>query len=1435
MGCWCSTANPPQQSNSAESPFTSSAGIAPARTSNVLGTAKSSFQLADQNLLLTLRSNRDLFDPSSIVDSGCSIPKEPSIPSGGTAPGQETSRQDQRPSTGFWQLPIIHSTNAGCTLQPRNGDFEDHAGQDLLADDPDGELVCGAASPAIDVPAAGADPGTLITGGDTARDSDVLDELGNDSDSNLLKSSQNLLQSVVPLLLSPSTAPATAAAQHTCIGGPQAIAGSGGGDDASNAAPQCFTPAAASLPRPGTAATATAAVPPFPHPGGTSESMQFTAFTTTTGGGGGGGGPAATAMGRRPAFIRGLTRDSFLMNNTTTGGNTACSGYMLRTGTGRGGEMVLQADANWLPFQMGNPLQVQIGELLGRGGCGSVYRGQWRGRPVAVKVVQQIVAPPAGAAAATAAAAAATSGGEACSAAAVPPPVITPLVDYFDSSDGRSQRDNVRNICTDDGDGTFAARAPYLPDAHASVKRLRHPNVLRTFAYAVLSAAPQLGGVLPARHEHHVVLELCDGGSLRDWLDQLLQAGGAGDCKECRTMTTQPVPAGRENQPDPPRPGGNGGGGMDADALAAARVAARNPFERAPAQACCTKRDTASGPKGEPILEERRHALILGLQQQQQQQHKLQHIAEEQQHIEPQPSGHVQLDPHRMEPPPPMQHDALPPMSQQPQQVTPPPPLQELQPRQQVLPPPLPPPSPAQLQQQHAAPPPAPACLVAAEDCSGTGSGGVKRLPAAAAAAGTSSGVSSGGEGAPALAEGLPSCTTVQCGPAFAAVDGDDAAPPAFAPLPAAVRQCSLAGGRESTSGTVSRRLPGLTPAQSEQLQLLGMDWVSDSQLGIELYCRQSAGGRVNGGGGGSEAGGVVASSMSDPSAGMEGVVGLDAGGCGGGDGEGGNVLLQRPSAPAPPLAAPTEVGELAADWVDATLRDSPNGSFCSGAASTMVRPESSSCVGFHAVQQHCVVLDDNLDDDDDDGGGGGGGGSLYNGSGGGGNAELFSELRLHHQGGRLGLVEEGSGEGRQSSMSRCGSAAATASSTAATTTPTDTTGMARVEGLSFRREPTDASTLSSSGAAAAATAASTAISSGVPPPPSPSQLPPPYTLRTTLPTEVSKEPLPSLVTWGRTTAAAAAAAAMPSRLGPISPAASNVAAGAAETWGALGAAAQLYGKESPQPQPLNGECDTSTVTTLLNRRAVGMVNSILRAAGVNVGIGGGALPVAAASTAPSPPPVDPMNPAQLRHLVTALDCLAEIASGLSYLHGVGMVHGDVKSGNLLLKLDPRHPRGFVLKLADFGFSRVLEHGSHTYLSRPSGTLAYLSPEMVTSYRQSAAADQYAFGLLVWEVVTTQPLFRGLKTPQMLYAKTHNADWQHLVWPTWCPEEVRSLARRCADHHPAARLTAVEAREQLEALRVHYQSLLSGGRSSSGGGAAGGAAGGVGGAAGGGC
>lgn len=104
-----------------------------------------------------------------------------------------------------------------------------------------------------------------------------------------------------------------------------------------------------------------------------------------------------------------------------------------------------------------------------------------------------------------------------------------------------------------------------------------------------------------------------------------------------------------------------------------------------------------------------------------------------------------------------------------------------------------------------------------------------------------------------------------------------------------------------------------------------------------------------------------------------------------------------------------------------------------------------------------------------------------------------------------------------------------------------------------------------------------------------------------------------------------------------------------------------------------------------------------------------------------------------------AVRYVAEIAEGLTYAHGKGLIHRDLKPANILLS------QGHAL-LADFGIARVLDTGSTDVLTDSGlalGTAAYMSPEQSAGERVDARADIYALGCVLYELLTGTPPFTG--------------------------------------------------------------------------------------------
>jgi eukaryotic-like serine/threonine-protein kinase len=112
-----------------------------------------------------------------------------------------------------------------------------------------------------------------------------------------------------------------------------------------------------------------------------------------------------------------------------------------------------------------------------------------------------------------------------------------------------------------------------------------------------------------------------------------------------------------------------------------------------------------------------------------------------------------------------------------------------------------------------------------------------------------------------------------------------------------------------------------------------------------------------------------------------------------------------------------------------------------------------------------------------------------------------------------------------------------------------------------------------------------------------------------------------------------------------------------------------------------------------------------------------------------------PCDPGQV------LDWLEQAASALDAAHDAGIVHRDVKPGNLLLDERDR------VKVADFGIASATGMDSFTQTGTILGTAGYLSPEQARGDRATAASDRYALAVVAWELLAGRRPFQRDSTP----------------------------------------------------------------------------------------
>jgi serine/threonine protein kinase len=108
-----------------------------------------------------------------------------------------------------------------------------------------------------------------------------------------------------------------------------------------------------------------------------------------------------------------------------------------------------------------------------------------------------------------------------------------------------------------------------------------------------------------------------------------------------------------------------------------------------------------------------------------------------------------------------------------------------------------------------------------------------------------------------------------------------------------------------------------------------------------------------------------------------------------------------------------------------------------------------------------------------------------------------------------------------------------------------------------------------------------------------------------------------------------------------------------------------------------------------------------------------------------------------------AVEMAAQACRGLDYAHRNGVIHRDVKPGNLL-----RNREGQV-KLADFGIAKAAEQSDITKVGSVLGTAAYLSPEQTRGEPAGPASDLYALGVVGYQLLTGRLPYEGKSLPEL--------------------------------------------------------------------------------------
>lgn len=141
-------------------------------------------------------------------------------------------------------------------------------------------------------------------------------------------------------------------------------------------------------------------------------------------------------------------------------------------------------------------------------------------------------------------------------------------------------------------------------------------------------------------------------------------------------------------------------------------------------------------------------------------------------------------------------------------------------------------------------------------------------------------------------------------------------------------------------------------------------------------------------------------------------------------------------------------------------------------------------------------------------------------------------------------------------------------------------------------------------------------------------------------------------------------------------------------------------------------------------------------------------------------------------------DWARQIADGMRYLHSKKIIHRDLKSPNILV--NDRN----VLKICDFGNSHIWDKQRSTVMSF-CGTAAWMAPEIIKKEPSSEKVDIWSFGVVLWELLTTEAPYKDVDSMAIIYGVGSNQ--LSLPIPDMAPDGIKLLLKQCWSSKPRNR------------------------------------------------